>query len=237
MNVSLIIPAHNEEKYIGACLEAILSSGGAFSEIIVVDNASTDRTAEIAAGFPGVRVVRESEKGLTRARQRGFIESHGDSDILAYVDADTRMPAGWYGKVIDEFRNPRLACLSGPQLYYDVSAWHRFLIRLYWYVLAVPAYLALGYMVVGNNFAIRRTTLEKMHGFDTSISFYGEDTNIARRAHDFGKVKFRTDFTMPASPRRLKGQGVTRTAVLYVMNFISEAIFKAPATERYTDIR
>lgn len=235
--ISLVIPAYNEEKYIGDCLaHALRQLGGAFFEIIVIDNASTDKTAEIAKKFAGVRVAREEHKGLTRARQRGFREAHGD--ILAFVDADTRMPADWCAAIIHEFSaDEKLACLSGPYRYYDISRWQRLLNWLYWHILALPVYWLVGYMTVGGNFAIRRDVLEKMNGFDTSIEFYGEDTNIARRAHVFGTVKFSLRFFMPTSGRRLSGQGLARTGALYVFNFISEAFFKKPVTKKYTDIR
>ncbi|OGF26935.1 hypothetical protein A2477_04190 [Candidatus Falkowbacteria bacterium RIFOXYC2_FULL_47_12] len=234
--VSLVIPAYNEEKYISSCLRHALNQSGAFFEIIVVDNASMDATAAIAEKFSGVRVVREERKGLTRARQRGFLEARGD--IVAYVDADTRMPAGWSESIFREFSaDAKLACLSGPYYYYDVSRWQKLLVWLYWYLLALPAYWFLGYMTVGGNFAIRRNVLAKMNGFDTSIEFYGEDTDIARRAHWFGRVKFSLRFVMPASGRRLTGQGIVYTGIIYVLNFISEVLFKKPVTKKYSDVR
>src|SRR5882724_9230151 len=126
--ISLIIPAYNEEKYIGTCLEYVIkNSNGRFLEIIVVDNASTDSTAEIVKKYEGVKIVHENRKGLTRARQCGFENAQGD--ILAYLDADTRMPAGWVETVIEEFnKNDNLVCLSGPAFYYDISKWHQFLV-------------------------------------------------------------------------------------------------------------
>src|SRR3989344_5716630 len=128
LSVSLIIPAYNEEKYIGACLDYVFKNfGGAFFEIIVVDNASRDRTREIAQHFPHVKIAYEERKGLTRARQRGFEEARGD--ILAYIDADTRMPAGWAETIAKEFeRDKNLASLSGPYVYYDIPAWKQFLV-------------------------------------------------------------------------------------------------------------
>ncbi len=62
VKVSVIVPAHNEERYIGDCVAAILreASRAPFPvEVIVVDNASVDATAAVAAGFRGVRVVSE----------------------------------------------------------------------------------------------------------------------------------------------------------------------------------
>lgn len=237
IKISLVIPAYNEEKYIGACLDyAIKNSRGNFFEIIVIDNASSDRTREIAEKYVGVKVVRENIKGLSHARQRGFIEARGD--IIAYVDGDTHMPAGWCDTVLNEFKNnQKLVCLSGPYIYYDIPKWQQLSVKIYWYTLAMPIYLIVGYMAIGGNFAIRRSVLEKMGGFDTSIAFYGEDTNVARRAHAFGKVKFKPGFAMYTSGRRLSGQGIFKIAVVYILNFLSEVLIRRPVTKKYTDIR
>lgn len=235
--ISLIICAYNEEKYIGECLDsAIKNSGGRFCEILVIDNASTDKTKEIAESRPGVRVVREEKKGLTRARQRGFLEAKGD--ILAYIDSDTKLPPGWLDKTFYEFEHhDEISVLSGPYVYYDIPKWEQFLVKLYWYVLAMPIYWIVGYMTVGGNFAIKKTALQKMGGFDTTIEFYGEDTNIARRASKVGRSKFRPDLVMYTSGRRLKDEGVFKTATVYILNYISEAFFKKPVTKEYKDIR
>ncbi|MDD5050743.1 MAG: glycosyltransferase [Candidatus Pacebacteria bacterium] len=234
---SLVICAHNEEKHIGVCLEHVKkNSKDRFFEIIVIDNASTDRTKDIAEGFPGVRVVYEKRKGLTRARQRGFEEAKGD--IIAYIDADTKMSAGWIESALREFeKNANLASLSGPYIYYDLPMWQRTLVSLWWMILAYPAYLFTRYMLVGGNFVIRREVLEKMGGFDTSIEFYGEDTDIARRAYKFGKVKFKPSFAMHTSGRRLTHHGIIKTAKLYVSNFLSEAVLHRPVTKEYKDVR
>ena len=86
--ISLIIPAYNEEAYLGACLDAVMANvAGKALEIIVIDNNSTDGTRAVAERYPAVTYVFEPEKGITRARQRGFLTARGD--ILAYVDADT----------------------------------------------------------------------------------------------------------------------------------------------------
>ncbi len=234
--ISLVIPAYNEEKYIGDCLTHVIQNGGGrFFEIIVIDNASTDKTSEIASGFPLVRVVQEPNKGLTKARQRGFLESKGD--VIAMIDADTRMPKNWFSTLIREFsNNDKLACLSGPYVYYDQSWFGQLLVKIY-YFFAIPLYFFTGYMATGGNFSIRRDVLEKMGGFDTSIAFYGEDTDIARRASKHGKVKFMLKFKMYTSARRLKGQGVFATGKVYALNFFSTVLKHKPTTENYTDIR
>lgn len=236
IKISLIIPAFNEEKYIGSCLDyAIKNSNGKIFEIIVVDNASTDKTSEIAKKYKGVKVIIENRKGLTLARQRGFLESRGS--IIANIDADTRMPSGWTEKIIEEFqKNKELCCLSGPYIYYDISPWKGFLVKAYW-LIGILLYKLIGYMMVGGNFAIRRNTLEKMNGFDTKIEFFGEDTNIARRASKFGKIKFDLNFIMYTSGRRLNKTGFLKTAYIYVVEFFSQIIRHKPVRQNYTDIR
>jgi cellulose synthase/poly-beta-1,6-N-acetylglucosamine synthase-like glycosyltransferase len=245
MKMSFVIPAYNEEAYIGACVRSArreIRACGCDGEIIVVDNASTDHTAAVASAWPDVRVVFEPRKGLLFARQRGFEESCGD--LLACIDADTIVPRGWIGRAMREFaRNPRLACLSGPYVYYDLSSAVRVIVTL-WYLVAL---LFLGYinqylfrtgaMVQGGNYVVRRSALEKIGGYNTGIAFYGEDTDLARRLIRVGKVRFTPRLSLPASGRRLRKEGVFQTGVAYALNGLSVLTRGRPSTQKYTDIR
>jgi len=134
MKLSIVIPAYNEETYIGKCLESIAmeKTRGRFDvEIIVVNNASDDRTGEVARSFSFVKVVDEPRKGLVRARQTGYEASTGE--LVANVDADTLLPEGWIGTVFEEFSaDSELVALSGPYRYYDLSAVTNWSI-LFWY--------------------------------------------------------------------------------------------------------
>lgn len=237
MTLSIIIPAHNEEKYLPACLQSIVEHRSAsVIEIIVVDNASTDGTTEVAARFPGVRAVREERKGLTFARQRGFLEARGE--LIANVDADTRVSRHWFEILERRFaEHPGLIGLSGPYDYYDLSAWKRFFVGLYWTFLAVPAWWITGAVMVGGNFVVRRDALERIGGFDTSIAFYGEDADLARRLHTIGPVRFDCRFVIQSSGRRLQSEGIIRTTWTYIVNYLSEIFLKRPVTKGYTDVR
>jgi glycosyltransferase involved in cell wall biosynthesis len=234
--ISLVIPAYNEEAYLPACLDAAMDSvGDKAAEIIVVDNNSTDGTKEVIQRYLSVTYVFEPRKGITRARQRGFLASTGD--ILAYVDADTLPPLGWIEQIWEEFgANENLACLSGPYTFYDLSGFRNAISRA-WFVAARPFYGIVGYIIVGGNFAIRRDVLDKMGGFDSSIEFYGEDVDIARRAGKHGKVFFSPRFVMPTSGRRMRKQGFLKIAGIYFINYFSIAISGKPATKGYQDIR
>lgn len=235
--ISLIIPAYNEEMYIEGCLLSIKENArGKLFEIIVVNNGSTDRTKTIVEKIPDVIIIDEFRKGLSFAREAGRRRARGS--IIAYIDADTHMPAGWIDILEKEFATDQnMVCLSGPYRYYDSPIFFKFLITLYWYLLALPTYYIVGYMTVGGNFAIRKDILEKMGGFDTSILFYGEDTNIARRARVFGKVKFMLHFFMNTSARRLSKQGYFKTGLVYMSNFLTEVFFHKPFTKKYKDYR
>jgi len=241
MKLSVVIPAYNEEAYLPACLESVsaelcANAGRGTFEIVVVDNASTDRTAQVASGFPFVRVVAEPRKGLTHARQCGLDAARGE--ILAYVDADTRMPPGWIGRVLDTYeRDPHVVCVSGPYVYDELSRAKRAFVRLYWLLLAMPIYRFTRYMAVGGNFAASKEALLRIGGFDTTISFYGEDTNIARRLAQAGRIVFDLRLVMRTSARRLEDEGFVATAVKYALNFGSEVFLKRPLTRQYRDVR
>jgi len=244
MRISFVVPAYNEEAYLGKCLEAIVAQTASAPrnfEIIVVNNASTDRTREIASSFPRVRVVDELRKGLTYARQAGFSASTGD--YIANVDADSVLTPGWVDEVIRNFRQqPKLAALSGPVIYYDLTYRQRILVRVYyfiaWSTYAINRYiLRMGSMIQGGNFVVARYALEEIGGFDTSIAFYGEDTDIARRISKVGPVMFTLKLKMFTSARRLNKEGILRMAFRYSINYFWTSFFKRPYTHEYIDIR
>ena len=241
MKLSLIIPAYNEEKNIIDLLEVVyyyLRAG--FHEVIIVDNASSDRTSELVRRFIddhelyNFHLALEPRKGVTRARQRGFQESTGD--ILVFIDADCIPSQEWLVQIITEFRdNPFLACLSGPYMYYDLSKYHP-MQYLFKYACIIGSYL--GPVLLGGNFAIRRSALEAMGGFDTSIEFYGEDTNTGRRANQFGEVKFSSKLELATSARRFIGDGWIRSIYNYFTSWIIEAFLHRPVTStNYIDYR
>jgi len=244
MRLSFVIPAYNEESYLSACLESILEQtrdipGGA--EIVVVNNASSDRTREIALGFPGVTVVDEPRKGLTYARQAGFCASSGE--LIANVDADSRLTPGWVDLVLKAFEEEGdLVAVSGPLVYYDLLPSQRVSVQLF-YMLAFIVYglnryiLRAGSMVQGGNFILKRKALESIGGFNLAIQFYGEDTDIARRMNKLGKVQFTFRLKMFSSARRLKKEGMFRMAMRYTINYLWTTFRKKPFTEEYIDIR
>lgn len=235
--VSLVVCAYNEEKYIGSCLEsAIAHSHGMLAEILVVDNASTDSTREVAERYPLVRVVSETSKGLTKARQKGLLEARGD--IVLYIDADTELSADWIPKMIKKYQSDeRTVCVSGIYRYKEAAVATNIGVWMYWHIFAAVTYLFTRYMVVGGNFAVKKKAMLQIGGFDQTIEFYGEDTDIARRLHTVGKVVFSTRMNVLTSPRRLSEEGIIKTGWIYAKNFFSIVVKGKPATADYIDYR
>ncbi len=89
----------------------------------------------------------------------------------------------------------------------------------------------------GCNFVVSRASLEAFGGFNTAISFYGEDTDIARRLNDVGEVRFTFDLKMSSSARRLKSEGMLTMAARYSINYLWTTFLKRPYTDTYLDIR
>lgn len=241
---SFVVPAFNEEALLPSCLKAIqaeIERSGFDAEIVVVDNASTDGTAAVAGSFAGVTVVHEARKGLVQARKAGFEASTGV--LVANIDADTLVPPGWLDRVDAEFaRDPALVAVSGPYDYYDVPLRIRAAARMF-YVVGFGTYcvnryvLRVGSMVQGGNFVIDRAALIRAGGFDPSFTFYGEDTDIARRMAKVGSVKFTWSLMAKSSGRRLQGDGLLMTGLRYSSNYLWATFMRKPFTSAWQDYR
>ncbi len=240
---SFVIPAYNEEHYLGACLDAVIreAKGRAGVEIIVVDNNSNDGTAVVAKARPEVTLVRELRRGANRTRQTGFEAAHGE--LVAFLDADTIMPPGWMDRVAREFANdPRLVCVSGPFIYYDLPMRIRALSRTF-YLLAYLIYLGeraffkRTTIVQVGNYAVRAEAFRKIGGQNVDLVFYGDDTDNAIRLSKVGFVKFDLSLTMPTSGRRLAKEGVFVMGLRYTINNLWIILFHRPYTEVSTEVR
>jgi hypothetical protein len=113
--VSVIIPARNEETSLGACLQSLLGQRGVSYEVMVVDDASTDRTREIAGSLAGVRVVQATPlkpgfTGKSNALVSGAREARGR--WLLFTDADTVHLPGSLAAGLEEARQHQAALLS-----------------------------------------------------------------------------------------------------------------------------
>lgn len=205
IDISVVIPAYNEERYLPACLAALRAQGypsGRY-EIIVVDSASSDCTVEIAHHY-GARVVQAGPKGPGRgvsyARQRGFEEARGP--IVAFTDADTVAPRHWLRRIVLEFHDPTVVGVYGLYrlLKGGGGVW-------LWFNWIQPGVLLLHDLVGrpmfgGQNCAVRREALLAIGGFNTALASM-EDTDVSIRLRKVGRVVFRPFLIVMTSGRRV----------------------------------
>lgn len=245
MTFSIIIPAYNEEKYIAKCLKSVKSLGippGESLEVIVVDNASTDKTEEVVrATFPEAKIVKESKKGLTIAYNRGARAARGK--ILVFVDADMVLPPNHLKKLSREFiKDPKIVALSGPCFYWDGGKFCEAVLFFTYLFLATPAeiifnrWLNVGASIVTGNSAVKKEAFDKVGGFNENI-FYGLESEFALRIRKLGKVRFRRRLGAESSARRFKKEGLFLILGRYTMDIIWQHLFKKSFPRAYIDIR
>ena len=87
--VSVVIPCYNQAHFLRKAIESVLGQTYQHFEVIVVDDGSTDDTANIATSYPNVRCVRQRNQGLSAARNTGLREARGN--YLVFLDADDRL--------------------------------------------------------------------------------------------------------------------------------------------------
>lgn len=234
-SISFVVPCFNEEKNIGNCVQSIQREAEKFAsnyEIIVVDNLSTDGTAELARQH-GAKVVGCEQKGVVWARRAGYgASSH---EFVACVDADNILPKGWLQSAFGGFRSDEVVVVTGPVIFRDLPTSVR--------ILSIGFFLSawvlhqLMPMMQGGNFVVRRSALEDVGGFDTSCAFYGEDTAQAVLFSKVGRIKFVPGMWLYSSARRFLREGIVRVTLRYSANYMSVWLRGRPCTHDYRDIR
>ena len=112
LTLTVVIPAHNEERDLGNTLASLLRQTVAPDRIIVVDDGSTDRTSEIAAGYP-VEVVRNEVPLGNKARVVNYVAPSIDTDLIINIDADTILADDYIELVKVPFADPKVAIAAG----------------------------------------------------------------------------------------------------------------------------
>jgi cellulose synthase/poly-beta-1,6-N-acetylglucosamine synthase-like glycosyltransferase len=112
--VTIVVPAHNEEKVIKRCIEAILEIDYPKKEIIVVDDGSTDRTYQLATAYSskGVKVLRrQNAGGKSGALNTGILVSSGE--IIVTCDADSMIARTALRKIVSRFQDQTISAVAG----------------------------------------------------------------------------------------------------------------------------
>ena len=113
MDISVVVPFYNEERYIEGCIKSLLAQNYPDEkyEIIMIDNNSTDRSVPIVKQYPRVRLLSEAEPGDFAARNRGIHAASGT--IIAFTDADSAPSTEWLPNIATAMLNPDIAIIVG----------------------------------------------------------------------------------------------------------------------------
>lgn len=189
--VSAIITAYNGAAYVADAIESILAQSRRVDEIVVIDDGSTDNTSDIVARYEpyGVRCIRQENRGLPSARNRGIRETSGE--LIAFLDCDDV----WLKEknalqVAYLLAHPDVALVAGHVWWWDPIADKRWLGRLGTNASRVRRELLVD-NCVGNasGVLLRRSVLERSGTFDPS-EVWAEDWELWMRIAAHGKIGF-----------------------------------------------
>ncbi|GAA2611376.1 glycosyltransferase family 2 protein [Actinomadura fulvescens] len=123
--VTIIVPAHNEERGLPATLESLLRQTAPAEEIIVVDDGSSDRTGEVARSY-GVTVLRPEHNLGSKARAQNHALPHCQTDLVVAVDADTVLAPDYVERLKPAFDDPDVVIAAGNvQTRFTRTIWER----------------------------------------------------------------------------------------------------------------
>jgi glycosyltransferase involved in cell wall biosynthesis len=223
--ISVTVPAYNEQELIAGCLDSLLNQSldKEKYEIIVIDNNSTDLTARIALE-KGVRVEKESKKGYVHAIRKGI--EVANANILAFTDADCRLPTNWLARILDDFStSTQTIAVGGKLAFYDLNPILDRIVRIILYFnRALP----------GNNMAIRREGLIRIGGIDPQVNL-SVDFWLTMKLRKIGKIFIDRQLVVQTSGRRFRGS--FSSDIRYFINVITLLIASKPLFYDFPDIR
>ena len=209
-NVSVVVPARNEEELLPRCLFALRQQEFGNFEIVVVDSASTDNTQQVARSFGG-RVIHLEVPGVARARQAGFDAAEGD--VIVSTDADAICEPSWLQRIVAPFADPAVVGTFGTIELTGQRIWTR--LGHAFFSGFQAANLRIGHpLFCGPNFAVRKDAFFDVDGFRVNGEYpdEAEDVRLAQKLKKRGKIVFLLHNKVIVSSRRLdKGRGLRYT--------------------------
>ena len=233
--VSVVVPAYNEEFLLPACLEALRAQDyGGEIELIVVDNASTDRTAMVARRF-GVTLVEEPKRGYCSALIAGFARATGE--IIAMTDADSIAPRDWVSRLVLAYEQmPEAVAIGGEIEYFDPNWKGRLITR----GLLPLIYLAdrqnpRGHHLWGGNFSVRRSAFLAVGGWNPDYELHA-DAELSERLRQAGKVVLVRSLAVRSSCRRWN-RAFLSNVFLFASNYVWSHVVGRPLWREFPPIR
>lgn len=201
--VSVVVPSRDDAELLDRCLTALAAQTVAPAEVVVVDNASTDHTADVARRH-GATVLHESTTGIWAAAARGY--DAVTADVIARCDADSVPPPDWVERLAAAFDDPDVAAVSGPGRFVD-SPW---LLQVLGDLLYMRTYrLLMGSALAhpplfGSNMAVRRTVWQRVAGtVHRSRQDLHDDVDLSYHVGDVGTIRYDPTLVVGISARPL----------------------------------
>ncbi|NDK92318.1 glycosyltransferase [Gordonia desulfuricans] len=234
VRLSVVIPVYNEQDTIGECLGLLIKQIEHIAEVVVVDNNSTDRSRKIVedamSGCPVITMIDETRQGLVYARNAGLDAATGD--VIARIDADTRVPERWAQTIVEFFEHDaekEWAALCGRGAAYGLpfegwtSKWKARLRPVFDALpsrstAAAPEDIAVreSPVLYGSNMVVRRETWAAIRDTVSMRRDVFEDVDMGLCVRDInGRNAFLTSITVGVSPRRME------TGMLAFMEYMS----------------
>jgi len=220
--VSVVIAARNEEKLIGLCLRAVAEQDFPLPyELIVVDNASIDRTSFIASQFP-CRLIREPEPNQLFAKHAGV--SAARADIVAVLDADCVPEPNWLVNIYQAMTSKQGVKISAVTCCYRYSRlpWWGYIYDLIGRVALVGLYrflLRTMPFVVGGNVAFRRASYLQIGGYPLAGGIGQTELGIAKRLNQCGRIHYLPSIAVYSSARRFQS-GIVQFLKYKLMDYL-----------------
>jgi glycosyltransferase involved in cell wall biosynthesis len=214
---SIIIPALNEEKYLGACLESItkLDYPKEDYEVIVIDGRSEDGTREIAKDY-GARLFISDVRRCGYQRQIGVDNAKGN--IISFVDADCIVYPNLLTEFNKVFQKRYVSAVQGKLLLSDARFFEN-IIGAHIFNMSLQTLAPLGLFATGGNMAIRKNVMDAIGGISREKET-NDDIEVLRKARKHGFVAYHKNAIVLTSTRRIRKWGYAKTLTYQFSNII-----------------
>jgi glycosyltransferase involved in cell wall biosynthesis len=241
--ISVVIPAYNEEKLIGRTLAQFTPElMQKFDlELIVSDGGSTDRTLEIASGFPCTILRHTENRKQTIAEGRNAGAAIARGEILFFLNADTIIDdhdvEGFITQTLHALDPADVAAVTCSVYIYpdEATQTDRIVHTLYnWYFYSLNV-IGMG-MGRGECQIIKRVSYEKVGGNKNHI-VAGEDFDLFTRLIKIGKIRYLRTLRVYESPRRYRKYGYARVTASWLRNSVSVYLFNRSTLNEWEAVR